>query len=252
MDGNGDGTGDGTGVAAGDDRLGDPRLGGLGEQARHGGGVRDAAQRRPGVAHVPRADMRPGHQVGEPDVLGQREGDGAGAAAPKVEPRRADLPVGQVQRHRQRRADPHPDAPVGQRVDGRARLHPGDAEDHRAGRRADGEERKRVRQGGRCRHLRQGDGDPPDRQKGEVARDPAELERLAGQAPGVGRALPEDPLARRQGLGQPAHGLEGEIVVMRAHRVTSGPEVTGRSGVGAGPGAGAGIGAGPSGTASRA
>jgi hypothetical protein len=165
--------------------------------------------------------MGPGHHVGQAQFAllpRHLQRDGARAVLADAEIGVHDLPERQVQRHGQRRADAHRNAAVGQRVDGRFRLHHADDQQERANDRAKHEEERRRRCAFHpCLRRRTADGAPRE-EKGEIPRHPPEAQRLLGQRPPVRLTLPEDVFPLRQVFGQSTDGLGLKVVVVMRHR----------------------------------
>ena len=165
---------------------------------RAGIGDRSAASAR--VGEAPGPHMRPQQQLGDAVARPQRQRNVAGAVAMAAQRRVLDQRERQVQRHRQRDAELHDHAAVGDGVDGGARGEPGEQREQRRRRRAAGSDRsaptamaaEAQRPAGQL-----GTAGPA----GEHARNrrrPGGGGRREARAPKAGRALPEDVLARRQ------------------------------------------------------
>ena len=172
-----------------------------GEEFGNAGGVGDRAQHRLGLREAPRARVRPQVQVGDLVVAAEHEGDVAGAVAPGHQVHVADQAQREIHRHRQRDADLHDDAPVGQGIDAGALDQPGQEGDDAE---ADGGQRQRPQRGGQRVAVVMGGEQPPDEQEAEVDGDLVQVERAAGEGRPVRRALPEDPLAFREGSREAA------------------------------------------------
>jgi hypothetical protein len=182
-------------------------------------GARHATQHRLRIAEVPTADVRPEVDVGDALVPAEHEGEIAAAVAIALELDVADDAEGQVDGHRQRDAELHDDATIGDRVDGHPRVQPGEERED-AGRdhphrhvphRRRGQLRERAA-------LADDDGGLPQQQQGEVEGDLVGVEGPPGQGAPVRRTLPEDLLAGRE----PLRETPDRLVVVFPHRHSSG------------------------------
>ena len=134
--------------------------------------------------------MGPKHQIGKPRLAQRFQRDRAQTAACFAKISRGQLPERNVQRDIQRRTNAHGNAGGCDGVNGAAGLHPCQPQNNH--RRRSPQQRIRQTIGKTARHtgLDHPNAKAPGDNHQEISADPAQLERLARQAPGIGPALP--------------------------------------------------------------
>jgi len=165
--------------------------------------------------------MRPHDRIGHALARCEHQRNVAGPVAVLFDRSAFDELVGNVEGDRQRNADAHHQAALGQRVDCRARNAPSEQRhEPDGGCRQQREHGKRDRKFDGRRAVGNTGCDRPCEDRGEVDADLAHMQHALGDGCRIRATLPQHRFALRQHFGQAADGFEIAIVVafgVRAH-----------------------------------